>query len=65
MALAGLAGYRAAVPDSAKRTCRFQPSCSRYMSAAIRTYGVRRGMQRGMLRIHRCIGFGGSGYDPP
>lgn len=65
VALAGLAGYRHVVPDSAKPQCRFIPTCSIYTSRSIMKYGVRNGTARGMLRLHRCIGFGGSGIDEP
>jgi putative component of membrane protein insertase Oxa1/YidC/SpoIIIJ protein YidD len=65
VAFAGLAAYRWLVPASAKPQCRFVPSCSTYTSRSIVKYGVRTGLARGMLRVHRCIGFGGSGIDEP
>jgi len=46
-------------------TCRYEPSCSRYMIEAVRKYGCLRGAWRGTLRICRCHPFGSSGYDPP
>ena len=46
------------------RTCRFTPSCSEYMIQAITTYGVVRGVGKGLWRLLRCQPFGKGGYDP-
>jgi putative membrane protein insertion efficiency factor len=45
--------------------CRYDPTCSSYMIAAVRKYGCLRGAWRGALRICRCHPLGSSGYDPP
>ena len=45
--------------------CRFEPSCSRYMVASLRKYGLRRGFARGMGRFLRCHPWDPGGYDPP
>lgn len=45
--------------------CRFEPSCSRYMVAALRKYGLMRGLARGLRRFFSCHPWGPSGYDPP
>ena len=45
--------------------CRFQPSCSDYMIAAVRKYGPLRGAWRGVRRIARCNPWHPGGYDPP
>jgi len=45
--------------------CRFQPSCSEYMIAAVRKYGPLRGAWRGVRRIARCNPWHPGGYDPP
>jgi len=34
--------------------CRFQPTCSRYAEAAVRKYGVIRGLTKTGYRILRC-----------
>ena len=46
------------------RTCRFTPSCSEYMIQAITTFGVVRGVGKGLWRLLRCQPFGKGGYDP-
>lgn len=44
--------------------CRFEPSCSNYMSEAIVTHGAARGIWLGLRRLVRCLPFGGHGFDP-
>ncbi|MBL8644249.1 MAG: membrane protein insertion efficiency factor YidD [Rhodospirillaceae bacterium] len=46
------------------RTCRFEPSCSHYMSEAILVHGPIKGVWLGLKRIARCHPWGGAGYDP-
>ena len=45
-------------------SCRFYPSCSDYMTEAIRLYGAARGTWLGLRRLVRCRPFGGHGFDP-
>ncbi len=45
--------------------CRFEPSCSRYMIAALGQYGLIRGVARGLRRFSRCHPWNPGGYDPP
>ena len=45
-------------------SCRFQPSCSDYMAAAVREHGALRGTWLGLRRLARCHPFGGYGVDP-
>jgi hypothetical protein len=47
------------------QSCRFQPTCSNYMIAAVEKYGLWRGLGRGLHRLSRCHPFGSGGYDPP
>ncbi len=46
-------------------TCRFEPSCSRYMVESLRKYGLIRGLSRGFRRLSRCHPWNPGGYDPP
>jgi putative membrane protein insertion efficiency factor len=45
--------------------CRFEPSCSRYMVACLRKYGLFRGLAKGLRRWSRCHPWHPGGYDPP
>ena len=45
--------------------CRFEPSCSRYMIAAMNQYGLIRGVARGLRRLSRCHPWNPGGPDPP
>lgn len=45
-------------------TCRFEPSCSRYMSEAVGKRGFFVGFALGLRRIARCLPGGKSGIDP-
>lgn len=46
-------------------TCRFEPSCSRYMIGALQKYGLIRGFLKGCGRLGRCHPWNPGGYDPP
>lgn len=45
-------------------TCRYSPSCSHYMIAAISEWGIIKGTWLGLKRIGRCHPWGGHGPDP-
>jgi putative membrane protein insertion efficiency factor len=45
--------------------CRFYPSCSNYLVAALRKYGLIRGLAKGIWRVLRCHPWNAGGYDPP
>ena len=44
--------------------CRFEPSCSAYAIAALRTHGAGRGLLLAAWRVLRCNPWGGCGHDP-
>jgi len=44
--------------------CRFEPSCSRFASEAVREHGLLRGGMMAVRRLARCHPLGGHGFDP-
>ncbi|MGI9391996.1 MAG: membrane protein insertion efficiency factor YidD [Parvibaculales bacterium] len=44
--------------------CRYMPSCSAYMSEAVKKHGAWKGAMLGCKRILRCHPWGGYGVDP-
>ncbi len=44
--------------------CKYHPSCSNYLTQAITTHGIFKGIILGILRIIRCNPFSGGGYNP-
>ncbi len=57
--------YQATLSPLLGPTCRFEPSCSRYLLAAVRKYGLLPGLWKGGRRILRCHPWNPGGYDPP
>ncbi len=45
-------------------SCRFTPSCSEYACAALKKYGVFRGLWLSARRLSRCHPWHEGGYDP-
>jgi uncharacterized protein len=62
--LAFIRAYQWTVGPALPRSCRFEPSCSRYAYTAIDRYGPVRGTWLTLKRLARCQPWGGSGYDP-
>ena len=58
-------GYQIAISPWLGNVCRFEPSCSRYMVAALRKYGLFKGTLKGIGRICRCHPWSEGGIDPP
>ena len=56
--------YRHVASPHLGGACRFEPSCSRYASEAIRRHGSVRGSRLALRRLMRCHPLGASGYDP-
>jgi uncharacterized protein len=44
--------------------CKYEPSCSRYATQAIREYGILRGLILAGWRLLRCNPWSHGGYDP-
>jgi putative membrane protein insertion efficiency factor len=62
--LAIVRGYQVLLSPIVGGACRFEPSCSRYMTEAIERHGAGRGAWLGVRRLARCHPFGSHGYDP-
>jgi putative membrane protein insertion efficiency factor len=62
--LAVVGGYQILLSPLFAGSCRYEPSCSRYMAEAIRRHGAVRGGWLGVRRLARCHPFGSSGFDP-
>jgi len=56
--------YKALVSPFLPPACRFEPTCSEYMSQAVEKYGALRGTWMGLKRIFRCQPFCKGGHDP-
>jgi len=57
--------YQVTLSPLLGNVCRFEPSCSRYMVAALKKYGLVRGLGKGLYRLSRCHPWNPGGYDPP
>lgn len=65
LALLALLFYKANLSVLFAGTCRFEPTCSRYMYEAIERFGVLRGVWMGIQRLARCHPLSRKfGYDP-
>lgn len=52
--LASIHAYQRLISSRARRSCPFEPSCSRYAVMAIEKHGAARGAAMGFRRIIRC-----------
>ena len=57
-------GYRKFISPLFPSSCIYTPTCSVYAEAAIRRYGVIKGLRLAILRLLRCHPFREGGYDP-
>ncbi len=58
-------GVRPLVPGGAGgRTCRYEPTCSRYASEAVLRHGWLKGSRLALWRVMRCNPWSHGGYDP-
>jgi len=56
--------YRVLISTIKPRTCRFEPTCSRYALDALRLHGTLRGCWLTARRLLRCHPFCEPGWDP-
>ncbi len=56
--------YRMGVSPLLGRNCRFEPTCSQYMTQALSKHGVLKGLFLGLRRVLRCHPLSKGGYDP-
>ncbi|MBK9505346.1 MAG: membrane protein insertion efficiency factor YidD [Bacteroidetes bacterium] len=56
--------YQLVLSPILPNSCRYTPTCSNYMVAAIQKHGPIKGLWLGIKRISRCHPWGGHGHDP-
>jgi len=56
--------YKTLISPFLPPACRFEPTCSVYMTQAVEKYGAFKGTWLGVKRILRCQPFCKGGYDP-
>jgi putative membrane protein insertion efficiency factor len=59
-----LRAYKLVISPFLPSACRYYPTCSEYMLAAVTKYGVVKGAWMGLKRLGRCHPFHEGGYDP-
>ena len=64
VAITAIQFYQKALSPYWGKTCRYEPTCSRYSSEAVGKYGVLKGLWLTAKRLCRCRPLGGQGYDP-
>ena len=62
--IAMVRAYQWTISPLLPNTCRFTPSCSRYMIEALQKKGPVIGLLKGVWRIMRCNPLCRGGYDP-
>lgn len=56
--------YQLVISPWLGRSCRFEPSCSRYAIACLQSHGAARGSLLSMKRLCKCHPLHPGGYDP-
>jgi putative membrane protein insertion efficiency factor len=56
--------YKIAISPLLPSSCRFDPTCSKYMRDAVELYGALPGIMIGIRRIFRCHPWNVGGFDP-
>ncbi|MDQ3678748.1 MAG: membrane protein insertion efficiency factor YidD [Actinomycetota bacterium] len=62
--LAPITLYQRAISPALPRRCKYEPTCSRYATQALREFGILRGLALAGWRLLRCNPFSHGGYDP-
>jgi putative membrane protein insertion efficiency factor len=62
--IAPIVVYRRLISPALPRRCKYEPTCSRYATEAIREYGILRGLVLAGWRLLRCNPWSYGGYDP-
>jgi len=56
--------YQRVISPALPRRCKYEPTCSAYALAALREFGILRGLVLATWRVLRCNPFSHGGYDP-
>ena len=64
LATAPIVAYSRVVSPLLPRRCKYEPTCSRYATEAVRELGVVRGLVVAAWRLLRCNPWSHGGYDP-
>ena len=64
VAVAPIRLYQRVISPALPRRCKYEPSCSHYAVAAIREYGILRGLVLAGWRLLRCNPWTHGGLDP-
>ena len=62
--LAPIQLYQRFISPALPRRCKYEPTCSAYAVAAVREFGVVRGLILAGWRLLRCNPLSRGGYDP-
>jgi putative membrane protein insertion efficiency factor len=56
--------YQRVISPALPRRCKYEPTCSAYALAALREFGILRGLVLATWRVLRCNPLSHGGYDP-
>jgi putative membrane protein insertion efficiency factor len=56
--------YKRGISPLLPSACRYYPTCSEYMLAAVEKHGALKGVWLGLKRLFRCHPFHAGGFDP-
>ena len=63
IAIAPVRVYQRAISPAIPRRCKYHPTCSEYAIAAVRRYGILRGLVLAAWRLLRCNPWSHGGVD--